>query len=155
MCNYKQVCHYVQVYVSICRYVNSTDPEIPADTYTYIQYLHIMTYILIPAIPAHTCNTYSYCHTYIYLQYLHIHAIPTYNDIHTHTCNTYSYMWYLCILSYLLIPAIPTDTYKIYIPAYNCVYLHIHANTCAHMHIIVVYLQIHVDTCTYMHIPHH
>ncbi len=86
MCNYVQVCHFVPVCVSMCRYVDRKDPEIPADD-----------------IPAYTCNTYAY----------------------------------------------------LYIPAYNCIYLHIHANTCSHMRIPVEYLQIHVDTSTYMHIPHH
>ena len=99
----------------MCRYVDRTGPEVPADTYTYIQYLHIMTYLLIPAIPAHTCNTYSYCHAYSYLQYLHIHAIPEHNYIPTYTCNTYIHMQYLDILvdilTYLLIPTIPMHTY--------------------------------------------
>ena len=107
-----------------CRYFHRTDPEIHADTYTYIQYLHIQTYLLIPTIPAYTCktyiylrillylhihtiptdtyNTYSYCDTYLYLQYVHIHAKPGYTDIPAYTCNTYRYL---------------------YIPAYNCVYL--------------------------------
>ena len=40
MCNYEQVCHYVQVYVSMNRYVDCTDSKIPADTY---RYLHIHT----------------------------------------------------------------------------------------------------------------
>ena len=90
-----------------CRYFHSTDPEIHADTYIYIQYLLIQTYLLIPTIPAYTCktyiylrilqylhihtiptdtyNTYSYCDTYLYLQYVHIHAIPGYTDIPAYT----------------------------------------------------------------------
>ena len=101
MCNYVQVCHYVQVYVSICRYLYCTDPPIQThtyNTYTYLQYLH----------------------TYTYIQYLHIPTIPTHSDIPAHTCNTCTYMQYLRIVTYLLIPAIPT---------YTVLYIHIHVNT--------------------------
>ena len=39
MCNYMPVCHYVQVYVSICRYLDRTDQEIPViPTHTYDTY---------------------------------------------------------------------------------------------------------------------
>ncbi len=51
-------------YVSVCVGINSVLAEkylqIHTDTYTYIQYRHIMTYLLIPAIPTHTDNSYLY-----------------------------------------------------------------------------------------------
>ena len=79
--------------------------SIPTDTYTYLQYLLIVTYLQIPTIPTHFSNTCSYLqiprnrnvptHTYTYIQYqeyLHI-PIETYMYfISAHTYNTYTYL---------------------------------------------------------------
>ena len=84
MCRYRRyvhVCQYRQVlsvcegivgisrYVTMCRYVSvcvgiqilliQKYLQIHTDTYIYIQYLHIVTYLRIPAIPTHTGNTYT------------------------------------------------------------------------------------------------
>ena len=116
-----------------CRYFHSTDPEIHADTYIYIQYLLIQTYLQYLQylhIFAKPTYTYVYCNTYIYIQYLQIHIIPTHTVIPTYTYNTYIYMQYLDILTYLHIPVIPTDTNKyLRITVYTYRYMLIHANT--------------------------
>ena len=85
--------------------------DITTDTYniyTYIQYILIMIYLLIPFIPTNTCNAFIFKHTYSYRQYLYIQAIlhiPMqwyaywhYLHIPTLTINTYTCMQYLQIL---------------------------------------------------------
>jgi hypothetical protein len=123
-------------YMCMCRYVDHTDPrylQIHSDTYTYIQYLHIVTYLHIPAIPTHTHNTCTY------LQYLYIHAIiiaiPAQSDTSTHT-----YIYMQC----LHIPVIPMQT---------CIYLHIPAHKshyCIYLQINAKNTHIHAHTCTYL-----
>ena len=100
-----------------CRYFHRTDPEIHADTYTYIQYLHIQTYLLIPTIPAHTCKTYIYMQYLDILTYLHIPVIPTDTYIYLRiTVYTYRYMLiHAHLRSYL---------------QNTCRYMLIHAHTC-------------------------
>jgi hypothetical protein len=105
--------------------------QIHAENYTYLQYLHIVIYLHLPAIPTH------------------IHTIPTYTDMSTHTGNTNTYRQYLHILRYLHIHALPAHTV---ITAHtcntytSCVYRHKHYYT-------YIYMQIHTYTCIYMHKP--
>ena len=65
------------------------------NSYTYLQYLHIVINLQIPTIPTNTYNTYTYLH------------IPTNNDEPT---QTYKYQQYQLI---------PIDTYIDFIPAYT------------------------------------
>ena len=79
MCRYVTMCRYVSVCVGMYIVLLQKYLKIHTDTYIYIQYLHIMkipqavhtfntykyvqylfivTYLLIPAIPSYTCNTY-------------------------------------------------------------------------------------------------
>ena len=95
MCRYGTMCRYTGVCVGIELILIYKCLPIPTGTYTYMQYLHIMTYLYIPAIPTHTINTYTYRHTCTHPQYLHIHAIPTNTDMPN-------------------IPVIPTNTYNTY-----------------------------------------
>ena len=152
ICNYVQVCHYEQVCVSICRYVDRTYPELPEDictdihtipahsdiptntcnTYLYMQYLHLVTYPYIPAIPTHTWL------------YLHITVYTClYMQIHAHACI------YLSVSRFFFILLVSGDLrwteYTHTIHAHTCIYLRIPAYTC-------VYHLIPTDTCTYMHI---
>ncbi len=54
MCRYVSVCVVGIEIVLIKKHL-----QIHAETYTYIQYLHILIYLHIPAMPTHTCNTYT------------------------------------------------------------------------------------------------
>ena len=72
MCKYVTMCRYTSVYAGIyivlihqykhiptipTHTCNSYIPTHTFDTYSYLQYLHIVICLHIPAIPVHTCNT--------------------------------------------------------------------------------------------------
>ena len=62
-----------------------------------MQYLLIVIYIHILAIPTHTCNTYKNKNSYTYMQYMQIHA---------YTCNLYRYLQvFKCICVYVYVYA--------------------------------------------------
>jgi hypothetical protein len=54
------MCRYVSVLVGMYIVLIQKYLQIHTDTYTYTQYLHIVTYLLIPAIPTDTDNAYLY-----------------------------------------------------------------------------------------------
>ncbi len=96
---YRHIPPYTYRYLQI-----PTSPPIPAhtcNTYTYLHWIHTVTYLLIPSgnkIP--TGYRHISLHTYSYLQiptppkYLHIHAIPA----HIYMSHTYEYpCWHLII----------------------------------------------------------
>ena len=60
MCRYVTMCRYVSLSVSMYIVLLQKYLQIHTDTYTYIQYLHIVTYLHIPTIPTYTGNTYLY-----------------------------------------------------------------------------------------------
>ena len=112
-------CRYA-LCVSMCRYIQFQS----TNTCTYMQYIHIQTYLHIPAIQAHTYNT---CNS----------------DIPSHTCNTWSY---LHICRYLH----TCNTYKfLQIPAYTGRYLLPYYIPTT----ITIYLQHTYTYIQYMHIP--
>ncbi len=143
------MCRCVSVCVLLCsRYRDSTDKkylQIHAETYTYIQNLHILIYLHFPEMPTTR---------------LHIHAIPTHTDIPTFTYNTSTYLEYLHTQTYLHIPAMPTHTGNTYTYWYTYTYLeylHIHAIPThtfipAHACNAYTYMQIPAHTLLYLHI---
>ena len=130
---YVLLCAGMSLYAGMCRYVQVCGMGQSKNTCTYMQYMHIQTYLHIHAIHAHTCNTCTYRNTFTYMQYMHIHAIHAHIDIHAHTCNTCKYMQYMHIMTYMHIHAIHANT----------------CNTCPYMH-TSTYILIHAYTYIYM-----